>query len=69
MLGGAHFFPAPPKSWHNSSSPKLLSCVRRRRPVIELYPKGFIPLHLARLRKKGAQQPDGPSAQRAEEGG
>lgn len=24
----------------------------RRRPVIEVYPKGFVPLHLARLRDK-----------------
>ena len=63
------FSPAPPKSWRNPLSPRLLSCVRRRRPVIELYPKGFIPPHVARLCKKGAQQPDGPSTQRAEEGG
>jgi predicted RecB family nuclease len=28
---------------------------RRRRPVIEVYPKGFIPPHLARLRDKAAK--------------
>src|SRR5262249_16468052 len=29
---------------------------RRQRPVIEVYPKGFIPPHLARLRDKAAQK-------------
>ena len=34
---------------------------RRRRPVIEVYPKGFIPPHLARLRKKGGQKSEVPA--------
>jgi hypothetical protein len=34
---------------------------RRRRPRIEVYPKGFIPPHLARLRDKAAQKSGGPS--------
>jgi hypothetical protein len=34
---------------------------RRPRPVIEVYPKGFIPPHLARLRKKGGQKSEVPA--------
>jgi hypothetical protein len=41
---------------------------RRRRPVIEVYPKGFIPLHLARLRDRAAQKAGGPTEQIIEEG-
>jgi predicted RecB family nuclease len=41
---------------------------RRRRPVIEIYPKGFVPPHLARLRDKAAQQSAGPTEQVVEEG-
>jgi hypothetical protein len=39
---------------------------RRRRPVIEVYPKGFVPPHIVRLRDKAAQQPDGSTDQVAE---
>jgi hypothetical protein len=42
--------------------------VRRRRPVIELYPKGFIPPHFGRLHKKDTPQHDRPDAERAGEG-
>jgi hypothetical protein len=35
----------------------------KRRPVIEVYPKGFIPPHLARLRKKNGQKSDVPGEQ------
>jgi hypothetical protein len=41
---------------------------RRWRPVIEVYPKGFIPVHLARQRDKGARKAGGPSEQIIEEG-
>jgi hypothetical protein len=34
---------------------------RRRRPVIEVYPKGFVPPHLARLRDKAAQKQGAPT--------
>jgi predicted RecB family nuclease len=32
----------------------------RRRPLIDLYPKGFIPPHIARLRKKAGQESELP---------
>ena len=36
---------------------------RRRRPVIEVYPRGFVPPHLARLRHRVAQKSGGPTEQ------
>jgi hypothetical protein len=38
-----------------------LGRARRRRPVIEVYPKGFVPYHVALLRDKTAQKPGGPT--------
>jgi predicted RecB family nuclease len=35
----------------------------RRRPLIEVYPKGFIPPHLAQLRKKEGQKSEMPAEQ------
>jgi Transposase IS66 family len=41
---------------------------KRRRPVIEVYPKGFVPPHLARLRNKAPHKSGGPPEQIAEAG-
>jgi hypothetical protein len=41
---------------------------RRQRPVIEVYPKDFVPPHLARLRNKAAQKSGGLTEQVVEEG-
>jgi hypothetical protein len=41
---------------------------KRRRPVIEVYPKGFVPPHLARLRAKATQKSGGVTEQIVEEG-
>jgi hypothetical protein len=41
---------------------------RQRCAVIEVYPKGFVPPHLARLRDKAAQKSGGPTEQIVEEG-
>jgi predicted RecB family nuclease len=41
---------------------------KRRRPVIEIYPKGFLPHHLARLRNKAAQKAGGSTEPVVEEG-
>jgi predicted RecB family nuclease len=41
---------------------------RRRGSAIEVYPKGFVPPHLARLRDKAAQKRGGPPEQVVEEG-
>jgi hypothetical protein len=41
---------------------------RRRQPVIEVYPKGFVPPHLARLQDKVAQKSGGTTEQVLEEG-
>jgi predicted RecB family nuclease len=41
---------------------------RRRHSVIEVYPKGFVPPHLARLRDKAAHQPGATTEQVTEEG-
>jgi predicted RecB family nuclease len=40
----------------------------RRRPVIEVYPKGFVPPHLAGLRNKKGQKLDAPGEQANQEG-
>jgi predicted RecB family nuclease len=40
---------------------------RRRRPVIEVYPKGFVPPHLARVRNKAAQKSGEPAEPVVEE--
>jgi predicted RecB family nuclease len=40
---------------------------KRRRPMIEVYPKGFTPPHLAGMRYKAAQKADGLTEQNVEE--
>jgi hypothetical protein len=42
---------------------------RKRRPRIEVYPKGFIPPHLAQLRKLTPQQSEHLDAQRPDQEG
>ena len=41
---------------------------RRRRPVIEVYPKGFVPPHIARLRDKATRKSGDPTDQVVEDG-
>jgi predicted RecB family nuclease len=41
---------------------------RRRHPLIEVYPKGFVPPHLARLRENAARKARGAAEQGSEEG-
>ena len=40
----------------------------RRRPVLEVYPKGFVPPHLARLRDKATRKSGEPTDQVVEDG-
>jgi hypothetical protein len=40
---------------------------RPRRPKVEVYPKGFVPPHLARLREKAAQKSGGAAEQVVED--
>ena len=41
---------------------------RRRRPVIEVYPKGFVPPHIAQLRDKATRKSGDPTDQVVEDG-
>ena len=41
---------------------------RRRRPVIEVYPKGFVPPHLARLRHKATRKSGKPTEEVVQDG-
>src|SRR5207244_9997338 len=42
---------------------------KRQRPALELYPKGFVPPHLAQLRDKRAQKSETPAEPMGQEQG